>query len=283
MTRAPRLSAVAMSAYSVVLLLVALGLAPLLSDPAAAATTVTIRLTAKGPQPAALTVAAGTTVAFQNVDATFVHGARNAQTGAAWTFNTGTLAPGQVRTAATLTKPGEYVYQSNHPELGDVFSGKVVVPGGSSPAPSPLRSAAPVGSVASAQASPAVSGAAAASPSPAGGSGAAGAPTLGAFGSEGLPVPTPSSGAPAPQVAPAQPGAALGGVTPVPTPSPASTPVVALARRLPAAATARHFGLPAALAAVAVVGVASLLARLLLAHPAARRRRPPDAAMSSST
>jgi hypothetical protein len=41
---------------------------------------------------------------------------------------------------------------------------------------------------------------------------------------------------------------------------------------LPGADTSRSLGLPAALAALAVLGVASLLVRVLLAEPAARRR-----------
>jgi hypothetical protein len=40
---------------------------------------------------------------------------------------------------------------------------------------------------------------------------------------------------------------------------------------LPGVGTSRPFGLPAALAALAAVGVASLLVRVLLAEPAAAR------------
>ena len=55
--------------------------------------------------------------------------------------------------------------------------------------------------------------------------------------------------------------------------TPAGPFVVAAPGRLPSSATARRYGLPAALAAVAAAGVVSLLVRLLLAHPAARRAR----------
>lgn len=50
--------------------------------------------------------------------------------------------------------------------------------------------------------------------------------------------------------------------------------VEALHGPLPGASTSRGFGLPATLAVLAVVGVASLLVRVLLAEPSAQRRRP---------
>jgi hypothetical protein len=53
-----------------------------------------------------------------------------------------------------------------------------------------------------------------------------------------------------------------------------SGPAVAIGTgRLPEPPTGRRYGLPAALAAIAAAGVASLLVRLLLAHPAARRAK----------
>ncbi|HVM27814.1 MAG TPA: hypothetical protein VM433_09090, partial [Mycobacteriales bacterium] len=51
-------------------------------------------------------------------------------------------------------------------------------------------------------------------------------------------------------------------------------PVQALEGPLPGADTSRALGLPATLAALGAVGVASLLVRVLLAEPAAARRRP---------
>jgi len=64
-----------------------------------------------------------------------------------------------------------------------------------------------------------------------------------------------------------------GEVLPSPSPSPVAPAVLAAPGRLPEPSTARRYGLPAALAAVAAAGVASLLVRLLLAHPAARQAR----------
>jgi hypothetical protein len=65
------------------------------------------------------------------------------------------------------------------------------------------------------------------------------------------------------------PGEALPSAGPLP-----SGETVAVAPgRLAEPSTARRYGLPAALAAVAAAGVGSLLVRLLLAHPAARHAR----------
>ena len=58
---------------------------------------------------------------------------------------------------------------------------------------------------------------------------------------------------------------------PAPDPEQAAGPL-AVPGRLGAPAGYRGYGLPAALAAVLAAGVASLLVRLLLAEPAARRR-----------
>jgi hypothetical protein len=93
-------------------------------------------------------------------------------------------------------------------------------------------------------------------------------PLAGGFGSITAPgAPSPGGGpAPnvAPNVAPTLPGEDVS--SPVPT-----GPAVAVGRgRLPEPPTGRRYGLPAALAAVAAAGVASLLIRLLLSHPAAR-------------
>lgn len=80
----------------------------------------------------------------------------------------------------------------------------------------------------------------------------------------------PVAGAPAPagSLAPAGPAAAPAAslaVTPAPSATGRPAEGVAGSRR-------RH-GLPVVLAAVAVIGFGSLLLRLLLAHPAARRSR----------
>jgi len=257
--------------YVVALLLVLLAFPVLTAAPALAARTITISITADGPKPAAVNAEVGDTIVFKNVDATFIHQARSASTN--WSFNTGPLAPGAQATAGKLSKPGEYLYEGVNL---DSFKGKVVVPavpapapaGSSTPAPKPAGSAPPGSS--GGNSSPAASPTA--SPASTGGSGSAGGPSLGGFGSVGgpqFPV-APSAGAPAPNVAPLLPGEVLpsAGAT-----APAGPVVVAAPGRLPSSATARRYGLPAALAAVAAAGVASLLVRLLLAHPAARARR----------
>jgi hypothetical protein len=83
-----------------------------------------------------------------------------------------------------------------------------------------------------------------------------------------IPPPSPPTGSgPAPNVAPTLAG------EDVPTAEPTGDVVAVGHGRLPEPPTGRKYGLPAALAAVAAAGVASLLVRLLLAHPAARRAK----------
>ena len=118
------------------------------------------------------------------------------------------------------------------------------------------------------------------SSSPTGGTGAVAMPRLG--GIDGGAAPTAPLGAasgqapaialPAPEGLPALPGTA-GAPAPQAAGEPTPTAVVAAAvpGDLPAAGSRRAYGLPAALAVVLAVGVASLLVRLLLAEPAARR------------
>jgi plastocyanin len=245
--------------------LLAVALLPLLgSAPASAAgKTITIGLTANGPKPASVTAAVGDSVVFRNDDQTFVHQVSSASNN--WKFDSPPLAPGQTFPAGKLAKPGSYVYRGANL---DSFTGKVVVPGGTtaSAAPPPSRSAAPAASR-----SPAASSApASSSPSPAGGSGQVGPPPLaGGFGTVGAPTPPAASPrGPAPNVA-----STLPGEDPVVSPE-ASGVAVSIGRgRLPEPPTGRRYGLPAALAAVAAAGIASLLVRLLLAHPAAKRAK----------
>jgi plastocyanin len=252
--------------YALLGVLLSLVLLPLLgAAPALAARTITIELTANGPKPASTTADVGDTVVFKNTDATFVHQVQNKSTN--WQFNSQPLAPGQSFPAPKLTKPGTYEYQGANL---DTFTGKVVVPGGTTSAPpsaTPTRSAAPAPSKAPSSPTPVASPSASASPT--GGTGVVGPPPLaGGFGTVGVPgSPAPGSSAVAPNVAPTLAG------EDVATPA-ASGPAVAVGTgRLPEPPTGRRYGLPAALAAVAAAGVASLLVRLLLAHPAARRTR----------
>jgi plastocyanin len=253
--------------------LLALGLTPLLAAltaaPArAAAPTVTISLTANGPKPASTTAVVGDTVTFVNDDMTFVHQVGSKSTN--WTFQSRPLAPGDRYTTPVLTKPGEYDYQGINL---DSFSGKVDVPGSTpssaAPAPAPSTSAAAAPSHA---ASPAGSPSPGASASPSAGTAVAIPPPLaGGFGAIGIPgSPAPGLSGPPPAVAP--PASALPGED-VTSPEPSGSAVAVASGRLPEPPTGRRYGLPAALAAVAAAGVASLLVRVLLAHPAARGRR----------
>jgi hypothetical protein len=75
-----------------------------------------------------------------------------------------------------------------------------------------------------------------------------------------FPTPTPAPGVPRPDIA--GPGA---------TAAPAAD--VTYADRSLVQSSPHRYGLPAALAVVAITGVVSLLVRLLLAEPAARRAR----------
>jgi plastocyanin len=240
--------------------------------PAQAARTVTIELTADGPKPASVTVTAGDTVEFLNTDPTFVHGAQSKSTN--WTFDTQPLPPGARARAGTLSKAGTYTYESTN--TLEQFSGRVVVPGTTATAPSPARSAVSTPSRPPASSPAASPGAATPAPSasPTGGSGVVGPPLI----SGGLPSAAPTEGGPAPDVAPVLPG---GEGEQSPEPAGSAGPAVAVSPgRLAEPATARRYGLPAALAAVAAAGVVSLLVRLLLAHPAARGRRRPGPAVT---
>lgn len=263
------------ASYALVALLLLAGATPLLAPtPAHAAVTRTIELTANGPKPVSLTAAVGDTIVFKNTDATFIHQVDEASTN--WAFDCGPLAPQQICNAGKLAKPGEYLFEGVNL---DSFKGKVVVPAAPSPAASPRTSSAPAPaasspSPASSPASSPADSPAGSSPAPApestGGSGTAGGPLIGGgFGSGGVPLASASPGGPAPDVAPVLPGSEDGAASP----SADEPGVITALGRLPEPATARRYGLPAALAAVGVAGVGSLLVRLLLAHPAARARR----------
>jgi plastocyanin len=248
-------------------LLLAVVLIPLLAvSPAyAAAKTITISLTADGPKPASTTAAIGDTIQFKNDDPTFVHEVGNRSTN--WpggSFDSGPMPPGQVFVAGKLAKAGEYVYEGKNL---DSFTGKVVVPSGTTTSPTPTvsKSAPPPPSR---SASPR-SSAGTASASPTGGTGVGGPPPLaGGFGTiGGSKSPRPGQTGPAPNVAPTLAGEGVTQTEP-------SGPAVAIGTgRLPEPPTGRRYGLPAALAAIAAAGVASLLVRLLLAHPAAGRAK----------
>lgn len=244
------------SPYVLLGVLTGLALVPLLgSSPAYAAKTITISLTADGPKPASTTAAVGDTIQFRNDDATFVHqvGSGSGPWTAQW--QSPPLAPGQQYAAPKLTKPGTYVYRGVNL---DSFTGKVVVPGTVAPTPAKSPSTKPASTK-----PPAPQQSPAATPSPTGGTGDVGPPPL--AGGVISPPPAPGAGGPAPNVAPTLAGEE------VPSAEPTGPTVAVGQGRLPEPPTARKYGLPAALAAVGAAGVASLLVRLLLAHPAATR------------
>lgn len=247
------------SPYALLGVLMALALVPLLGvSPAYAARTITIQLTAEGPKPASVTAAIGDSIVFTNTDQTFVHdvGAKSTN----WpkgNFDSGPLPPGASYPAGKLTKPGTYSYEGKNL---DSFSGTVIVPAAATPAPakSPTPRPAPSKSATPQQST-------APSPSPTGGTGDVGPPPL--AGGIIPPVSPPPGSGPAPNIAPTLAGEE------VPTAEPSGEAVAVGHGRLPEPPTGRKYGLPAALAAVAAAGVASLLVRLLLAHPAARRAK----------
>ncbi|GAC1441816.1 MAG: hypothetical protein NVSMB55_10600 [Mycobacteriales bacterium] len=249
--------------------LLALVALPLLAAaPASAGRTVTVSITANGTKPASATAAVGDTVTFVNDDPTFVHQVANKSPN--WRFNSQPLTPGQHYTTPALTTPGTYDYQGVNL---DSFVGRVVVPASTAPAaaPAPTKSsaAAPSGQPRSPVPSPSAS--AAGSPSPPGGTAVVAPPPLaGGFGALTV-SPAPGAGALppalAPNVAPTPVGQDVG------SPAPSGSAIAIGTGRLPEPPTGRRYGLPAAVAAVAAVGVASLLIRLLLAHPNARRSR----------
>lgn len=218
----------------------------------------TVTLATSGPSPSALTIKAGDTVTFKASDANTYHLRR---TSGAWTF-TATVTSAKPFTTPAFTAPGTYGYAMTFDTLigeSPPQDGSVVVPS-STPSPSPTptttKSASPRPS---ASAAPRPSGSASPTAVPTQ-SGVAVPPPI-----EGGVVPTPGvtpSTGPQPQVAP--------GLSPSATPLPSGSPVKYGSKGQLAGKSTHALGLPTALAVVAVVGVVSLLVRLLLAAPEAR-------------
>jgi plastocyanin len=260
----------------------------LLAAPALAAERV-IAITAGGLVPGQLTIAPGDTVVLVNQDAPLRYRARSTSTN--WTFDSGLVPLGQGERYGLpqVTRTGTYDFTVLDGEAA--FSASVVLPAprssgpapapapaGSSPQPQPQPQPSPA-----APSRPGVSPAPATSPAPspaaAGGSGTAALPPLvGGFGAGGG-VPLPALGGSAQPPALADPRPALPAASAGPSPETAVAPPtdapagsLAVAGDLPGAGSSRGFGLPAVLAVVLAAGVASLLVRLLLAEPAARRR-----------
>ena len=260
------------AASALALLLGALLSTVVLAAPAHAAEKV-ITITADGVSPKVLQVASGDTVKFVAEDRSFAYRAQS--TSDNWSFDSGPieLLDGEYVVPDPITESGTYTYRVAQDEP---FTGSVVLPAPtSSTRPSPATAASP---------KPAASPRAAASPAPAasptGGTGsAAGPPIAGGFGTLDT-VPSPAAGGdglalPPALAPPPLPGEQPSGPTPATAPVPTAAPLAAPAvpGDLAGQPTSRGIGLPAALAVVLAAGTASLLVRLLLAEPAARRAR----------
>jgi plastocyanin len=234
-------------------------LAVLVWQSPAQAATHTVTLATSGPSPSAVTIKAGDTVTFRAGDGNTYHVRRTA---GSWTFSA-TVTQAKPATTPAFTKPGTYSYEMTFDTLigpSPPQSGSVVVPSSTpSPTASPTRSAAPRPS-ATASVRPVASPSTTAVPTQ---TGVAVPPPI-----QGAVIPTPSvtpSTGPVPQVAPpVLPGA--------PTPDPTPSASVTYSDKKLTQGSAHGIGLPAALAVVGVVGVVSLLVRLLLAAPEARPR-----------
>lgn len=239
----------------------------LLAAPAHAAERV-ITITAEGVTPQVLEVEAGDTITFINEDRSF--GYRAVATSDNWDLDSGPvgLLPGRSYThPEPITEQGVYTYRVAE---GEAYEGSVVRPGPTTPSPAASRKPAASPKPGSTAPSPAAQPA----PSPTGGTGAGGPPPIGSLG--GLPTQEPPAAgvAPAPDIAlPELPGESPGpNPQTAPEPEVGPTTAAAVPGNLAGPPTSRGYGMPAALAAVLAAGVASLLIRLLLAEPAARRR-----------
>jgi plastocyanin len=244
------------------------------ASPAAAARTVDVVLSAE--RPATVSLAPGDSVRFvsgeegplgppHQVTSTRQDGTRG------WEYESPVLGPGDSTDPVAFDRAGTYLFvdrRGGPGPLGSEVVGRIVVsaPRAASPSPTPVRTAAPT--------------------PPA---------------STGAPAPPPPGPTPVTTSSPADLSGLLGGVAAAPldgalpddpvvppalvdlglepddddTADADDRPLVQAAPGpLPGTGTSRGFGLPASLAALAAVGVASLLVRVLLAEPSARTARP---------
>ncbi|MGZ6826194.1 MAG: hypothetical protein ACXVGH_05330, partial [Mycobacteriales bacterium] len=249
-----------------------LGLAVLLPTGPARAATVGVSLTVQGPSPAQASARAGDTVVFTNNDAV-THTVR--ASGGGWSFSQA-VAPGS-SASHPFPAAGTYRYTDTH-QVGVLTSrsdaGSVVVAAPAAPppppAPAPSRSVAP-------QPTRTPTATPRATPPPTQSPGTATAPAVGA-----LPVPVggavPTASTPTPAPSPAvAPSLSAAGAAPSAVPQTGAPAGPAYAQGALTQGSAHRYGLPAALAVLALTGVVSLLVRLLLADPAAQAaRRAPE-------
>ncbi|MCU1599500.1 MAG: hypothetical protein JWO22_209 [Frankiales bacterium] len=207
-----------------------------------------------------VTVSAGDTVTFRAGDGSTYH----VTSGKGWSF-AGTVTTAKPATTKPFNTPGTYAFTSTFDTvLGSAPStgGSIVLPAKATPTPTTPASAKP-----SASATPKPSTSSSLKPSASASatqSGVAVPPPI-----TGGVIPTPdvsTSAGPQPQVAPTAGGAAGATTSPTAVANTNFADPSTLVQKSP-----HGFGLPVALAVVAVVGVVTLLVRFLLAAPEAQR------------
>lgn len=231
-----------------------------LGSPAQAETKV-VTLGQQGPAPQIVDIKVGDAVRFTNSD-DVAHTV--ASSGGGWSFSR-TIAAGASATTPVFTRACVCTYTDDHTVVvvPQQDTGTVRV-AASTPSPSPTRPTPRPTTSPAPRPSPSSSTAPSASPTPAPTqSGVALGPgldpgVLPTAGPTATPGPRPDLAGPSPSVAPVA-GPAYAGKDGIVQGSP------------------HRYGLPAALAVVAVVGVVSLLVRLLLAQPEARPAPTPEA------
>lgn len=255
-----------------------------LSAPASAARTVDIVLTDR--EPTAVALQPGDSVRFVSgeTSALVQHQVTSVERDGStpWQFDSGPLGPGEASDPFTFTAGGSYVFVDRRGGLGPLggeeLSGRISVtaPAVAPPSPAPQQAAPPP---AAPPAPPPPAGTPPAGTTPAQpaplapptgpvGSGATSLPGLtGSVDLDALGAPLAADAVVPPAVADLLADAGA------PQTAAELPPVQALQGPLPGAGTSRPLGLPATLAALAAVGVASLLVRVLLAEPAAARSR----------
>ncbi|HWH28173.1 MAG TPA: hypothetical protein VNU26_04285 [Mycobacteriales bacterium] len=241
--------------------LVALGLA-WTATPAAAARTVDVVLSASAP--AAVSLAPGDSVRFVNGETGPLappHRVTATQRGGStsWQYESDLLAGGQSTEPVVFRSAGTYLFidrRGGPGPLGTEQLGRIVVS-------APRTSTDPAPQPAPAAPAPAPPAQPAPAPAPAPETARTPAPSTAVAAPAPLDVPLPAPTDDGPAFPQHESGA-------VDDAADGPPPVQALRGPLPGALTSRGFGLPASLAAVAALGVASLLVRVLLAEPAAR-------------
>lgn len=236
-------------------LLTGLAAAGLLLATPAQASIRTITLTAQGPSPAQLTIGKGDVVNFFNTD-NVSHTVTRTTGG--WAFNA-VIEAGKSKATSTFTATGTFGYSDSHAVVLNDAGTIVVKAAAPAPTTSPKPSPKP-----SPTTSPVVKPTATSTPTA--------SPTT---------QPTRSGTAIGPGIGvgtfpSASPGATAGPRPDVAAPEPSESGAVqnlGYSDRGLVQDSPHRYGLPAALALVAILGVLSLLVRLLLAEPAARRHR----------